>query len=154
MFPPRAIQFSNFKRPVRLLGAGEIFGPPPGPATAISTPDSCEAGPWSGDEGYGVMPFGDEGAVVQGVGGEDPAVVGFVIQLSEYNFTAQRTQTWGGSSVVSATFDNCRKFIEGACGQSCRQELQTLATGQRMFKFYNPAYEALQRSDPESGYGD
>jgi hypothetical protein len=100
------------------------------------------------------MPYGDEGAVVRGVGGENPAVVGYVIQLSEYNFVAQRTNTWGGTSVVSSTFDSCRKFIEGACGQTCRQQAESLSTGQRVFKFFNPAYEALQRSDPESGYGD
>jgi len=98
---------------------GDVFGPPPGPADVYGTPTTDE----------GLSPR------------EDPALVGFVIQVSQYAFVAQRTQTWGGTTAITSKFDDARKFIEAACSQSLRQVQNELTSGPLMFRFYNPVHE-------------
>jgi hypothetical protein len=157
MFPPRPIQHTPLVTKATDLKANAVFGPPPGPANAVGSPASnLDYGSTDGAYGYGDMPFGDEGEPVQqGAGGEDARLVGYVIRMTEFNWFAQRTQTWGGTSLVSATFDECRKFLEGACTQLLRQEQTTLASGQLVYKFWNNSYEVAQAAvGEEDGYGD
>ena len=156
MFPPRPLQLTPLVKKADGLEAAAVFGPPPGPASAISSATSnLDYGSVDGAYGYGDMPFGDEAQPVQvGAGGEDARVVGYVIRMTEYNWFAQRTNTWGGTTMVSATFDECRKFIEAACTQMLRQEETSMPTGQLVYKYTNTSYEVAQAAVGEDGFGD
>lgn len=160
MFPPRPNPLLWRRSVNQLLSLGRVFGPPPGPADAYG-PGDAEEGigrlPVLVEGGYGEMPYGDGEAGYVGTAGEDPTLVGTVVKMAEHNYFAYRTQTWGGTTMIGSKFDDCRKFIEGACGQVLRQEKETLASGQISFKFYNPTYTQLQINvggGGESGYGD
>lgn len=153
MFPSRPRR-RRPNRNLRLLATGTVFGPPPGPANATGNSQDVDGVlPTDGMVGYGDMPYGDHGDEVIGVNNENPSIVGVVIRVSQYHFVAERTNTWGGTTFISASLNEARKFIEDACGQSLRQEETQLGTGQQMFRYYNPVYENLLRASGE-GFGD
>lgn len=155
MFPPRP-NFLALRKQAKNLALGEVFGPPPGPADVTGSSSMCAAPlPKAGTTGYGDMPYGDTSdGEHTGLIGEDPSLVGYVIQQTQYNFVAQRTQTWGGTTIITSKFDDARKFIEAACGLSLRQEKTELESGPLMFKFYNSVYEATAAQAAQGGYGD
>ena len=124
------------RKPASRLALNAVFGPPPGPA------DSPGSSPYT-DVPFPVANDPETIPAFHGAVGEDPTLVGTVIQLGRNNYMARRTQTWGGTTLISATFDQCRKFIEAACGQNLRQEQGALASGPMVFRFYNPVYTVL-----------
>ena len=127
-----------------------VFGPAGGPDNVQGEGDVLSEGqPIAGlKDGEGNMPYGDKARL--NPGGEDPRLVGIVIRQSRTLFLANRTQTWGGTELITAKFDDARRFLEGACGQLLRQESFTLADGTAGVKFWNDAFGApLGR-----GYGD
>lgn len=153
MFPPRP-SFAT-RKPARLLAPGQVFGPPPGPADAVGfSPYTDTPFPVATGRGYGDMPYGDEeGPAYVGALGEDPRLVGTVIQLARYNFIAQRSQTWGGTSLITATFDQARKFLEAACNQNLRAQTSAMTGGPQITYFYSPTYTSLMQAAPGGGFG-
>lgn len=100
------------------LGA-DVFGPAPGPTT-----------------GEGGNPFPAE--TIPAV--DDPRLIGTVIRQSRFNWFAFRTAYWGGTDLTCNKLDEARRWMEGATGQTLRQQEIHLPDGTTAYEYWNDFY--------------
>ena len=118
----------------RLATIPPVAGGEPGPFTLGSAygpePVGPQPGPTSGED------QGEINAAIAVL--EDPKLIGTVIRQSSYAWVAFRAIRWGGTSLVCKTWDEARRFIEAACGNTIlRREDFLMPDGTEAVRLWN-----------------
>lgn len=160
-FPPVAFP----PKPARYLvgGGGELPLLSPsisgnsyiGPSNVSSTKhSSCGMLPRVVEDGYGSMEYGDgfEFQAYEGSCGDEPGFVGEIVKVSEHNYQAFKSRTWGASTLITNNLQDARMFINSACGCSCREQIEPRVDGTVVYQFYNDSFPGVVQGE-DYGYG-